>query len=41
MQVDDKGNYEDAYSRYKSSILTLEEQFAKPVLKKFVKTLKK
>lgn len=26
------GNYEDAYSRYKSSILTFEEQFAKPVL---------
>ncbi len=37
----EQGNYEDAYSRYKSSILTLEEQFAKPVLKKFVKTLKK
>ena len=28
----ENGNYEDAYSRYKSSILTFEEQFAKPVL---------
>lgn len=26
------GNYENAYNRYKSSILVLEEQFAKPVL---------
>jgi hypothetical protein len=36
------GNYEEAYSRYKSSILCFEEQFARPLLKqKFIKTLKK
>lgn len=35
------GNYEFAYNRYKNSILTLEEQFARPVLEqRFVKTLK-
>ena len=35
------GNYDFAYNRYKSSILTLEEQFAKPNLEdKLVKTLK-
>ena len=37
----EQGNYDKAYSRYKNSILTLEEQFVKPALvKKFVKTLK-
>ena len=37
----EQGNYEAAYSRYKNSFLTLEEQFAKPALiNKFVKTLK-
>ena len=37
----EQGNYEAAYSRYKNSVLTLEEQFAKPALaNKFVKTLK-
>lgn len=37
----EQGNYDKAYSRYKNSILTLEEQFVKPELvKKFVKTLK-
>ena len=31
-----------AYSRYKNSIIALEEQFAKPILQRqFVKTLKK
>lgn len=35
------GNYGQAYSRYKSSFLELEEQFAKPVLtNRLVKTLK-
>ena len=35
------GNYDKAYSRYKSSVLTLEEQFAKPTLtNRMVKTLK-
>ena len=35
------GNYQFAYDRYKSSILTLEEQFARPVLEqRFVKVLK-
>ena len=28
----ENGNYEEAYSRYKSSVLTLEEQFARPAL---------
>ena len=38
----EQGNYDKAYSRYKSSVLTLEEQFAKPSLQqKFVKTLKR
>ena len=37
----EQGNYEAAYSRYKNSFLTLEEQFAKQALiNKFVKTLK-
>ncbi len=37
----EKGNYDSAYSRYKNSVLILEEQFAKPALKdRFVKTLK-
>lgn len=36
----EQGNYDKTYSRYKSSVLTLEEQFAKPSLQqKFVKTL--
>lgn len=35
------GNYEAAYSRYKNSVLVLEEQFAKPVLtNRLIKTLK-
>ena len=38
----EQGNYDKAYSRYKNSVLTLEEQFAKPLLQqKLVKTLKK
>lgn len=37
----EKGNYDKAYSRYKNSVLTLEEQFAKPDLeKRLIKTLK-
>lgn len=37
----EQGNYDKAYNRYKSSILTLEEQFARPTLtNKLVKTLK-
>lgn len=36
-----KGDYEFAYKRYKSSILALEEKFAKPKLtEKFIKVLK-
>ena len=36
------GNYNKAYSRYRNSVLTLEEQYAKPLLQqRFVKTLKK
>ncbi len=36
----ENGNYDKAYSRYKSSILCFEEQFAKPLLgQKLVKTL--
>lgn len=36
-----KGDYDFAYSRYKSSILTLEEQFARPkLMNKILKTLK-
>ncbi|MBR3162150.1 MAG: hypothetical protein IKF19_05410 [Bacilli bacterium] len=36
-----KGNYDFAYNRYKNSILTLEEEFAKPKLEeRLVKTLK-
>lgn len=38
----EQGNYDKAYSRYKNSILILEEQFAKPLLQqKLVKTLKR
>ena len=34
-------NYDKAYSRYKNSVLALEEQFARPVLEqRLVKTLK-
>ena len=36
-----KGDYEFAYNRYKTSVLALEEQFAKPALvNRLVKTLK-
>lgn len=38
----EQGNYDNAYSRYKNSVLILEEQFAKPFLEqKFVKVLKR
>ena len=38
----EQGNYDKAYSRYKNSVLTLEEQFAKPFLQQqFIRTLKK
>lgn len=38
----ENGNYIEAYNRYKSSILSFEETFAKPLLQqKIVKTLKK
>lgn len=37
----ENGNYEEAYSRYKSSISSFEETFAKPLLqKRLVKALK-
>lgn len=37
----EKGNYDKAYNRYKNSVLSLEEQFAKPLLvTKMIKTLK-
>ena len=37
----EQGNYDKAYSRYKNSVLVLEEQFAKPALtNRFVKNLK-
>lgn len=37
----EKGNYEEAYSRYKNSVLVLEEQFARKTLEEsFVKTLR-
>ena len=37
----EQGNYEDAYNRYKNSVLALEKQFDKPALeKKFIKVLK-
>lgn len=37
-----KGDYDFAYNRYKSSILTLEGEFARPTLQeKFVKVLKR
>ena len=37
----EQGNYDKTYSRYKNSVLILEDQFAKPVLiNRFVKTLK-
>ena len=36
----ENGNYEEAYNRYKSSVLTFEEQFARPVLhNRLVKSL--
>ena len=36
----ENGNYEEAYSRYKSSVLTFEEQFARPILhNRLVKSL--
>lgn len=36
------GNYNKAYSRYKNSVLILEEQFVKPLLpQKFTRTLKR
>ena len=42
VQQIEQGNYEAAYNRYKNSVLTLEEQFAKPLLQqRFVKTLKR
>ena len=38
----EQGIYDKAYSRYRNSVLTLEEQFAKPLLQqRFVKTLKR
>ncbi len=37
----EKENYDEAYSRYKISVIVLEKQFAKPALiNRFVKTLK-
>ena len=37
----EQGHYDKVYSRYKNSVLTLEEQFARPVLEqRLVKTLK-
>ena len=37
----EEGDYVEAYSRYKNTILSFEEQFARPLLeKKFVKMLK-
>lgn len=37
----EQGHYDKAYSRYKNSVLTLEEQFARPVLEqRLVKSLK-
>jgi hypothetical protein len=37
----EQGNYDAAYSRYKNSVLVLEEQFAKPILtNRFIKILK-
>ena len=37
----EKGNYIAAYNRYKSGVLTLEKQFARPVLlQRLVKTIK-
>ena len=41
VQQIERGNYDKAYSRYKNSVLTLEEQFAKPILeKRLVKSLR-
>ena len=38
----ESGNYDEAYKRYKNSILCFEEQFAKPLLEqKLVKVLRK
>lgn len=37
----EQGNYDKAYSRYKNSVLALEEQFAKPLLQqRLIRTLK-
>ena len=37
----EQGNFDQAYNRYKNSILSLEEQFARPALtKRMIKTLK-
>lgn len=37
----EQGNYEKAYTRYKSSVVTLEEQFARrPLTSRLVRTLK-
>lgn len=41
VQQIEQGNYEAAYNRYKSSVLTLEESFVRPTLEnRLVKTLK-
>ena len=41
VQQIERGNYDKAYNRYKNSVLTLEEQFTKPILKKrLVKSLR-
>ena len=38
----EKGNYEEAYNRYKESVLSLDETFARPVLEQnLVKTVNK
>ena len=38
----EQGNYDKAYNWYKNSVLTLEEQFAKPCLQqRFIKVLKR
>lgn len=37
----ENGNYKEAYNRYKNSILCFEENFVKPLDKKFVKTTRK
>lgn len=41
VQQIERGNYDKAYNRYKNSVLTLEEQFTKPILeKRLVKSLR-